>query len=95
MTSTQINQNRCISRQHITTPGVLKGVTAAMQVSVQSNHTVLAVVPVVGEQATLVSLEMPASINLGSEDTGVKVKWNRTKARQTEEKIAGRVYKRN
>lgn len=74
---------------------LLEGVTATMQVSVQSNHTVLAVVPVMGAQATSVSIEMPASINLGSEDTGVKVKWNRSEARQTEEKIAGRVYKCN
>lgn len=66
-----------------------------MQVSVQSNHTALAVVPVMGAQATSVCIEMPASMDLGSADTGVKVKWKRSKARRTEEKIAWIVYERS
>lgn len=45
-----------------------------------------------GAQATSVCIEMPASMDLGSADTGVKVKWNRSRARRTEEKIAGIVY---
>ncbi len=44
-----------------------------MQVSVQSNHTTLAVVPAMCAQATSVCIEMPASMDLGSGDTGVKV----------------------
>lgn len=48
-----------------------------------------------GAQATSVCIVMPALMDLGSADTGVKVKWNRSKARWTEEKIAGIVYERN
>lgn len=51
-------------------------------VSGQSNHTTLAVVPVMGAQATSVCIEMPASMDLGSADTGVKIKWSGTGVKQ-------------